>query len=320
MERSTFKTTILTAKSAIKRKIPQSIYLISLKISRKIGNSFFLKRGIRETRFPIGPVAPILVNSIPKSGTNLLFNIMSAIPGSRHAGWQSDMSEASEKFDDQERFSFVKERIKDLRPGFIYMGHIPFSPEIAGWLRRKGIRHFFIYRDPRDVTVSLYHYIEKCHKMSLKGLWSEHYLYDLYEAMDDDAERLLATIVGVGEGRTRYKLSSISVPNIKLTYKVYKGWLTDCNTLALRFEDLVDRTCEYDKTMTIIRNILCTVGIPWNEALARFILSQGTNPVNSPTFRRGKSGSWKEEYTAQHIQAFKALGEDFLENFGYAWD
>src|SRR5574342_1291908 len=80
---------------------------------------------------------PIIVNSIPKSGTNLLMNIVFALP---NAHFVEDMSLASIVDEPEERMEFVKERVKHLSPGAVYTGHIPHSPAIADWICQQGIK------------------------------------------------------------------------------------------------------------------------------------------------------------------------------------
>ena len=253
--------------------------------------------------------SPILVNSIPKSGTNLLRNIVLSIP---HTWYVADMEEAVWKFfEPDERLRFVKKQIIDLRPGCVYTGHIPYSDEIASWLSQQGIKQLFIYRDPRDVTVSYYHYV-------MEYVGPAHFIYGEYNAVDSDAERLLISICGVGEGKFKYHASSSSLPNIKLVYDNFIGWINDKNTYSIRFEDLIDRD---DKAIKQVKQILEFIGVPSNDQVIYDILRQGSDPQKSHTFRRGVAGSWKEEYTVQHIDAFKKVGGDnLLEKLGYVWD
>jgi hypothetical protein len=250
--------------------------------------------------------SPVLVNSIPKSGTNLLMNIVFALPNARFV---EDMSLASSVDKPEERLEFVRERIRDLSPGAVYTGHIPYSPAIADWILREGIQQVFIYRDPRDITVSGYHYIMERQP--------KHDYYELYASLKSDSERLLASICGIGEGRTKYKLSPSSIPNIKLVFDAYEQWLSDANTFSLSYEDLTEAE---DNGMDVTEKMLHFLGVPFDEALVEMILSRGKDPNRSLTFRRGGSGAWKDEYSERHIEAFQLMAGDLLETWGYTWE
>ncbi|MEL6527919.1 MAG: sulfotransferase domain-containing protein, partial [Chloroflexota bacterium] len=158
--------------------------------------------------------APILVNSVPKSGTNLLKNIVHALP---HVYLQrnSDMSLAHEIVNDYDRLEYVQEHITDLRNGVLYTGHIPYAPVIHNWLNNHQFKHILIYRDPRAVTVSGYRYLEQFRESDdARG----HMYYELFEQFGSDSNRLLAYIEGVGKGKTDYHFSADSYPHIGLIF------------------------------------------------------------------------------------------------------
>lgn len=301
-------------KRFLKTSLPVSCYQLLSRVRRRIGNTLFRQYGVRSVLCPVGTTYPILVNSIPKSGTNLLFNIICAIPGMWHSGWEYDMSLAVERHIPEKRLSFIQERLLDLSPGCVYTGHISYSPEIAEWLCKNKIKQVFIYRDPRDVTVSGCHYI-------MKDIHPRHEYYETYEKLGSDSERLLALIRGVGEGRTKYRWSATSTTNIRLVYEIFVRWTADSNTLAVRYEDLIDKTpCDNNKAVTTVRSILEFLEMPYNTKLIHEILSTGREPAKSQTFRLGRQGTWKEEYTEQHIRAFKEITGDLIEKLGYTWD
>lgn len=253
--------------------------------------------------------SPVLVNSIPKSGTNLLKNIVFALP---NAHFVKDMSLASNVDMPKERLFFMKKRIPDLSPGCIYTGHIPYSPAIAEWISRQGLKQVFIYRDPRDITVSLYHYI-----MKEKPKRKRHAYYEMYAGLGSDSERLLGSICGIGEGRTQYKLSPSSMPNIKIVFDAYEKWLSDENTFVVRYEDLAGTD---QNSMDVTEKMLNFLDVPFNKQLVENILALGKDTGKSRTFRRGGSGAWKEEYSETHIEAFRSISGDLLEKWGYSWE
>ncbi len=122
-------------------------------------------------------IRPIVVNSIPKSGTNLLLNILLSIPKTYRS---SDYSLAG-SYKEKDRMQYILGQISDLENGAVISGHVPFFNEYADWLENKNLKQIFIYRDPRDVSVSLYHYImEKTPK---------HDYYDMMATLESDENR-----------------------------------------------------------------------------------------------------------------------------------
>ncbi|HLO13708.1 MAG TPA: sulfotransferase domain-containing protein, partial [Anaerolineales bacterium] len=266
-----------------------------------------LESTLIKSRAEVGHLSsPVLFNSIPKSGTNLLKNILVVLPNARVVG---DLSLAAEKDQNDERLDLVKSRISDLRPGCIYGGHIPYSTAIADWLCKHEVKQLFLYRDPRDVTVSLHHYVMEKRK--------RHAYYELYASLGSNSDRLFGTICGVGEGQTVYKVSQSSIPNVKVMFDAFEKWLKDENTFPLRYEDLMN---PIDNGAEVVTKLLEFLNVPYNQELVETILSRGKDPSKSRTFRRGGSGAWREEYSEKHVEVFRRVAGDLLERWGYAWD
>jgi sulfotransferase 6B1 len=248
----------------------------------------------------------VLVNSIPKSGTNLLKNVITAIP---NMAVREDVSMASQRHDPADRLEYIRGIIKKISPGCIYTGHIPYTEEIHSWIGKEGFRHIFLYRDPRDVTVSLYHYI-------MKERIPHHPYYEMYSGFGSDHERLMKCITGYGDGVREYRNSADAIPSIRLSYKVYEPWLRAPGVLAIKYEDLIG-----PGRMQTIENILKFIGIPCQPELLGKINAEGFEPKKSHTYRKGASGGWRDEYTPEHIEAFrKILSDEYLALWGYTWD
>jgi hypothetical protein len=250
---------------------------------------------------------PVLVNGIPKSGTNLLKNIVLALP---NATYSSLRVQKKNQYGLPEGLPLVKKRITDLRAGRVYAGHYIYSSELSEWLSKNKIKQVFLFRDPRDVAISTYHYI-----MERK---IQHPHYEIYKYFEDDSTRLLKSIIGVGEGETSYKFSSDSLPNIRLFFEAFEGWLTDKNTLALRYEDLL--LAKQDNSTQVIEKILKFLDVSYDNELLQKIIARGTDPNKSVTFRRGVSGGWRQEFKQIHIDTFKSIGADMLQRWGYGWE
>ena len=72
--------------------------------------------------------------------------------------------------------------------------------------------------------------------------------------------------------------------------------------------------------MQTIETILEFVGIPCTQDLLDRINADGFDPKKSNTYRKGSSGGWKDEYTPEHIEAFrKIFNDEHLASWGYSW-
>lgn len=247
---------------------------------------------------------PIIVNSIPKSGTNLLLNIVRQIPGTNLNG---DFSLAG-SYDENQRLNFILSKIVGLRPGSIYSGHVPYFKEYSEWLKMNKVKQIFIYRDPRDVTVSLYHYIMKKPP--------RHDYFELMNQFKSDQQRLRAAIDGIGNGRNIFEVNKHSIPNIGIVFESYENWLGDENTICVPYEKLVGE----NMGITFVRDLFKFLKIKnvYSAMKAKEIWENGKNPLLAHTFRKGTSGTWKEEYQKEHNEAFSSVfSNELLKKYGY---
>lgn len=259
-----------------------------------------------------GRSGTVLTNSVPKSGSLMLLNLVLAIPGARVS---SDTHLASSVDGEKERLQYVKSRMHSFGAGQIHAGHIPHSEDIEAWLDENEVRQLFIYRDPRDVTVSLWRYIMKPSE--------EHPYFEMYNGFGSDSERLMRAIIGFNEGISVFKVGTSCIPNIFLVYKAFEPWIKSRspNVLSLRYEDFFN-SHDFSELSHPVSKIVNYVAprLARNHDLIRWIGRQGLDPRKSLTFRKGGSGGWREEYTPAHIEAFRSVFPDeFLHSLGYNW-
>lgn len=238
----------------------------------------------------------ILINSVPKSGTNLLVQIINGIPNITRKA-ESDLFQ--------------------LLNGDYAIGHIPFSKEFLSQLQKSSIKQVFIYRDIRDVTVSLRHFInDKFHGHPL------HYVFK--HRLNTKEQQLDALINGVDligeEKNNSWKLHRY--PGVFLELKSIYRWVEEHSILSLRYEDLVRN--EDSKN----REILRIIDYLWEESPQALndkekllhLMKGNINPKKSWTFRKGKIGNWKEEFNSKHKEDFKRIAGDLLISLGYEKD
>ena len=246
-------------------------------------------------------------NSFPKSGTNLLRQVMD---GLTRIGPFIDLSDQIiVTFDGstgrKRRQAEILADLDKTRPGDIVSGHLHATPENVERLCRPGVVHYFIFRDPRDVVVSHAFYITR---MAPQNVHHDYYTHEL----DSLAERLRTSILGRPE-------IEIEFPDIRGRFELYLPWLEQESVLAVKFEDLIE---DRRPTLERIWNHFCasgySMGVSDEQALEAMEIS--INPSRSPTFRKGKTGEWRKHFEEQHISLFKEVAGDLLIQLGYETD
>lgn len=114
----------------------------------------------------------VLINSLPKSGTNLVSSAVSSFPGMRYQKLTLNRKLAFHPLNliprlgrgetclcgvDQPkevRLSLLDLSLRRLEKDHYCMGHLPYDPRVEKLLSDLGIRIFFVIRDPRDIVVS----------------------------------------------------------------------------------------------------------------------------------------------------------------------
>ena len=192
-----------------------------------------------------------------------------------------------------------------LTPGKYAKGHPPYTVGLASAFRGLDMAVYFIYRDLRDVVVSLLHHLRKA---SPADSVLKHPHPDLYRALRCDEAILLAIIEGVGE-----------FPAFFDWWATYALWLHRPAVCTLRYEDLHSarfRTCAR------IVDHYCTVGdlkAPM-KPVVQAMVRRTRDTKHSATFRKGGSGGWRAAFTPRVIDSFKAHDPGWLVDLGYVQD
>lgn len=238
------------------------------------------------------------MNSVPKSGTHLLKNILQGIPGITH----DPKNEFYEGYPYQLKDHFYQ--LGQLKPNEFGTGHIYYSPEWLYMLKRLNMKHIFISRDLRDVVVSyVYFIVEK---------YPHHPLYEyLTKDVKNQKQRYLALVNGVQTGKTRY-------PSIAEWFQPFKGWIKDPHTLSITFEDLVQSK---ESSLLVLNKVIDYLWKGIAPPVPSSYMVEGMagkmNHKYSLTFRSGKIGSWKEEFDDELKAAFKKITGNLLIELGY---
>jgi sulfotransferase 6B1 len=259
------------------------------------------RRGATVTDFQNNP--PVIVNSIPKSGTHLLSQIVAVLPHKTNYGdfWTCIPSYSYKQYSKKT----MLKKIQSLAPGELTLAHLFYDPLYAEALQAKQSLHFFIYRDPRDIAISEAHYLTYINR------W--HRLHPIYKKTSSPEKRITLAL----EGLTHNK--SLVYPNVAERCKDYLDWLGKPGVCAIKFEDLVsegqEKALRQIFTFYAERvNLDCDV-----EQLIK-AARLNINPSQSPTFKDGKVGSWKRLFTPAQVELTKHIAGDLLVQLNYEQD
>ncbi len=252
--------------------------------------------------------SPILfANSFPKSGTHLLTQVLQ---GFTHIGPAVNAGlPAIVTFDgptgEQRRVDLILKDLQRLRPGDIAYGHLYAVPQVLAELTRNGMAPYFILRDPRDVVVSHVHYVTE--------MAPDHVHHDYYaHRLSTFEQRLETSILGLSD-------SAVPFPDVYWRFEPYLGWLDSDQVLVLRYEDFLQRRLEaLDAILEHAEKRGFKPVLPRQQALQ--ILDSSIIPQQSPTFRTGQAGKWRESFSSRHKTIFKQVAGDLLIRLGYEQD
>lgn len=255
----------------------------------------------RQLTFSGVPV--LFANSFPKSGTHLLTQVLhgfTELGPAVDSGLAAIVTYAGDSGEPRPLAEIIAD-VQRLRPGDVAYGHLHAHPQIVDLLDREGTAHFFILRDPRDVVVSHVHYVTE--------MAPHHAHHDYYQQLGNYEARLRTSILGRPDWAHPF-------PDIQARFKPYLGWLESPGTLVIRFEDLIEHR---DDALALILGHAAGFGFPLgvDREHAVAVLARGIDPQRSPTFRAGRVGAWKDQFTPEIARLFKEVAGDLLITLGY---
>lgn len=258
----------------------------------------------------------IFCNSYPKSGTHLLKNMVSALPKlhshNRGAYWNC-VSRSRVDTRKSSALPAVVKKLSECLGGEVYQGHVEATPEISDCLQTHDFKTLFIYRDPRDVVVSLLYW------------WGQHtetdtWPYRYFRKLQSKDERLSFLIQGWPE---KPKLAGfpeqIQFPDIANRFALYRPWLSEPSCLSVRFEDLRNLETRDLTCRRIVSHVLGdSQDMPIDSMVDRMIAGGAWN--RSQTFRNGTGGEWRKLFKTDHIETFKHHAGQLLMELEYETD
>ncbi|MGV0720489.1 sulfotransferase domain-containing protein [Mycolicibacterium elephantis] len=260
-------------------------------------------RRFRPSTFPARPA--VFVNSVPKSGTHLLTQIVEGLES--NDDWGAFLNSSPSLTMREVPTEHVYRDMQKLVPGETARGHVFWHQSLADLIIKNGIVSYFIYRDPRDVALSEATYLTSMNRY--------HRMHRVYKNLSPD-DALMLSIMGWQECERR----NIYYPDIGTRYRRYMGWLTHQATLAVRFEDL--RGSDFAEwTKRIVQHYVDNSGHNANAADEMVLRAKkAVNPERSHTYRQGRSGAWRQAYKPEHLEAIYKVAGPLLIETGYESD
>jgi len=257
---------------------------------------------LRWKRFSFGDAPPIFGNSKPKSGSHLLLQILNGF--TQIMPYKYVEAEPIRTITKEGRRRTKEEILGELENfprGVIGWGYLEATKENVGFLCQPNRVNYFIYRDPRDMLVSQVFFAT--------DMQEEHGMHDFYNSLPDFGERLKVAITGVDR-------DGLKMVSVQQRYEGVFEWLNTPGVMCLRFEDLINhRDATLNSMLDEVEKTGYGIPTPREEAIS--ILVEAIQPRKSHTFRSGKTGGWREFFTAEHKSLFKEVAGDLVVRLGY---
>jgi hypothetical protein len=158
-------------------------------------------------------------------------------------------------------------------------GHLGYSEQV---LEEAGNRiKVFLYRDPRDIIVSWARYVDQV----------------------ADTNAIIRPVLGIDLKKSTDKIATL-IECLPLVVAIYTEWM-DADIVKIRYEELIGNPEE------ALAPLAKAIPEPLEYLVARSKMRA------SPTFRKGGTGDWHEEFKPHHIKAFEQGWGELMDTFGY---
>jgi sulfotransferase 6B1 len=243
---------------------------------------------------------PIVVSTIPKSGTHLVHQIVTALPDVVDYG--TFIATTVSWRQRPRSVATLTRLIGKVAPGEVVRAHLVHHPDLVHALAAKNAFVVFVYRDPRDVIVSEAHYLTD------SAPW--HALHRTFSRLPPE-QRIDVAIDGLGDRPDLY-------PDVAARYTNYEGWLDDAD-VAVGFEELVGPDRDDGIRRIVTAYAARHPGDVDVEATVRRAVD-AIAPERSHTFREGKPGEWRATFSPEQKRRFDEVAGPVLKRYGYEPD
>lgn len=268
-------------------------------------------------------IKKILIATIPRSGTVFFFNFIAKL---------FDFNKLEPKFTggfravppEWDPYKFDQTYL-ELGEGEVICAHYYLNDEVRQIIEQDDVLCLYLYRDPRDVTVSAVLYI--------KYALTHHPLHPLFARLSESDALLFFLAGGILPVRelpyeTTGNAQHIRYEGLKLFCEMSKAWLSHPRVAKLRYEDFFSSPAE------TLRKSLAAVDVGLEQSRIAEVAAQmdfhllsggrerGMEDKTSH-YRKGLSGDFRNYFTDVHRAVCKYIvGEDLIRmgyETGYDW-
>jgi tetratricopeptide (TPR) repeat protein len=277
--------------------------------AKQFREGVFLPPLLDKDEKPVMLPSPVVVCSVPKSGTILLRNILKSILGDNLVIPSNSFIRSLATAEYLLALPSLTNRA--------YVGHIGYSVDLAKKL--SSIPKIVLIRDPRDYVVSYTHFMDRLAR-DAKGAQKDW--YEKYWSKKEWDEKISSMIFGFNTRPGRNSVVMSEYPSVFNRYLTYGIKWSGPNTLIVRYEDIIGTRfgCNDKTVIKTMKSIMDFIGVQIDEETLAGRIAQGSDPAKSDTFRFGGKGNWKQEFKPHHVTQMKAVGPTLLSTLGYELD
>ncbi len=244
----------------------------------------------------------VLINSLPKAGTNLLANVFDLLGYKESDSFGSFLVLSSSLRAKLNRVllypflskgviigvdtpveikqSYVIKKLKAVSTGEYVLMHSGYTDDLLLLGDSYKFKKILITRDPRAVLNSFIHFVNKDKR---------HYLSDYYSSLTY-SEQLQKSLYGFCDGE--YMLSSLVTRCHSLN-----NWIISNDVFHIKFEELIGLQGggNSDVQYNVLMQLLNFIGYNENHQAAVRLLQSSLFGDRKKTFRKGKIDSWKSD-------------------------
>lgn len=234
---------------------------------------------------------PVIVNSLPKSGTHLLMQVALALPG--YSTYGTFIATTPSVTMRRRRDEALARRIMQLAPGEVCGAHLYYSEEARSAIEQRGAISIFIYRDPREVFWSEMQYLLTMNRWHRAGRAARR--------IADPDRRFDFFLHGLA-GRPRFDW-----PRFRHRVEPYLGWLDDANTFCCRYEEFRSADGANAALRRLALYIASRSGMAARHDVEGLVsrFREAIRPEASHTFRSGRSDEWRMGLSASQVEALE---------------
>ena len=248
----------------------------------------------------------VLINSLPKSGTNLLAQILDLYNFNEKGHISSGLFLSTSLFarlrnmiyrDSKYGYEigvdmplkikklYIEKILKNCSEGEYITSHFGYDEVLIDYIHKQNFKIIFVVRDPRAVINSLYNYI----------LNNPNHPLNFHFKNMSISKRYKSLLFGL-------KFKDYNLNSMKNKYNILKKFIDNPNVLTIKFEDIIGtRGGGSDELMILnIQNIANFINADIYKT--EFVVENFFGPGRK-TFRKGNIRSWKNELPPEIIES-----------------